>query len=72
MGTSVEHLDRLVDCVHRVQTRLTGEVSGLGRGLMIWKRSVEMHGGSTRAENRPNGRKSDFHECLPTNGIPGM
>jgi signal transduction histidine kinase len=70
MGIPVEHLDRIFDRFHRVDTRLTREVNGLG--LAICKRIVEMHGGMIWAENRPNGKGSAFHVRLPIDEIPGM
>ena len=72
MGIPVEHLERIFDRFHRVDTRLTREVNGLGLGLTICKHIVEMHGGIIWAENRPNGKGSVFHVRLPIDEIPGM
>ncbi len=72
MGIPVEHLERIFDRFHRVDTRLTREVNGLGLGLTICKRIVEMHDGMIWAENRPNGKGSVFHVRLPIDEIPGM
>jgi signal transduction histidine kinase len=72
MGIPVEHLERIFDRFHRVDTRLTREVNGLGLGLAICKRIVEMHGGFIWAENKPNGKGSIFHVCLPIDEIPDM
>jgi len=72
MGIPVEHLDRIFDRFHRVDTRLTREVNGLGLGLTICKRIVEMHDGIIWAENRQNGKGSVFHIRLPIDEIPGM
>jgi len=72
MGIPVEHLERIFDRFHRVDTRLTREVNGLGLGLTICKRIVEMHDGIIWAENRPNGKGSVFHVRLPIDEIPGM
>ncbi len=72
MGIPVEHLERIFDRFHRVDTRLTREVNGLGLGLTICKRIVEMHDGIIWAENRQNGKGSIFHVCLPIDVIPGM
>jgi len=72
MGIPVEHLDRIFDRFHRVDTRLTREVNGLGLGLTICKHLVEMHGGIIWAENRQNGKGSIFHVRLPIDEIPGM
>ena len=72
MGIPVEHLERIFDRFHRVDTRLTREVSGLGLGLAICKRVVELHDGFIWAENRPNGKGSVFHVRLPIDEIPNV
>ena len=72
MGIPAEHLEHIFDRFHRVDTRLTREVNGLGLGLTICKRIVEMHDGIIWAENRPNGAGSIFHVRLPIDEIPGM
>ncbi|HVB73000.1 MAG TPA: ATP-binding protein [Ktedonobacteraceae bacterium] len=64
-GIPVEHLSRIFDRFHRVDTRLTRETSGLGLGLTICKRIVELHDGSIWAENRPHGEGSAFYVQLP-------
>src|SRR6266516_1676539 len=61
IGIPVEHLERIFDRFHRVDTRLTREVNGLGLGLAICKSIVEMHDGLIWAENRLNGKGSIFH-----------
>ncbi len=72
IGIPVEHLERIFDRFHRVDTRLTREVNGLGLGLAICKRVIEMHDGFIWAENRPNGKGSIFHVRLPIDDIPDM
>ena len=72
MGIPAEHLERIFDRFHRVDTRLIREVNGLGLGLTICKRIVEMHDGIIWAENRPNSAGSIFHVRLPIDEIPGM
>ena len=72
IGIPLEHLERIFDRFHRVDTRLTREVNGLGLGLTICKGIVEMHSGSIWAENRPNGKGSVFHVHLPIDEIPNM
>jgi signal transduction histidine kinase len=72
LGIPTEHLERIFDRFHRVDTRLTREVSGLGLGLTICKRIIEMHDGIIWAENRRNGTGSVFHVRLPIDEIPGM
>jgi signal transduction histidine kinase len=50
---------------HRVDTSLTREVNGLGLGLTICKRIVELYQGTIWAESCPSGG-SAFHVRLPT------
>lgn len=70
-GIPVEHLERIFDRFHRVDTRLTREVNGLGLGLAICKRIVELHNGILWAENnKPHGRGSAFYVRLPMSEIP--
>ncbi|HEY6284043.1 MAG TPA: ATP-binding protein, partial [Ktedonobacteraceae bacterium] len=69
MGIPAEHLDRIFDRFHRIDTRLTREVNGLGLGLTICKNIVEMHDGRIWAESRQNGNGSVFHVRLPIDEI---
>ena len=64
LGVPPEHLDRIFDRFHRVDTRLTRETSGLGLGLTICKYLVELHHGIIWAESCPAGG-SAFHVWLP-------
>lgn len=65
-GIPAEHLGQIFDRFHRVDTRLTREVDGLGLGLAICKSIVEVHGGAIWAESEP-GEGSTFHVLLPMN-----
>ena len=67
LGIPAEHLDRIFDRFHRVDTRLTREVNGLGLGLTICKHIVELHDGVIWAESCPAGG-SAFHVRLPVDG----
>jgi len=64
IGIPPAHLERVFDRFHRVDTRLTREVNGIGLGLAICKRIVELHGGTIWAES-DLGRGSMFHVWLP-------
>lgn len=64
IGIPLEHLGRIFDRFHRVDTRLTRDVDGLGIGLAICKQIVELHGGAIWAESEP-GVGSAFHVLLP-------
>jgi signal transduction histidine kinase len=64
IGIPPAHLGRVFDRFHRVDTRLSREVGGLGLGLAICKRIVELHGGTIWAES-DIGQGSTFHIWLP-------
>ncbi len=64
IGIPAAHLERIFDRFHRVDTSLTREVNGIGLGLAICKRIVELHGGMIWAESEI-GRGSKFHVWLP-------
>ncbi len=67
LGIPAEHLDRIFDRFHRVDTRLTREVNGLGLGLTICKHIVKLHDGLIWAESCQAGG-SAFHVRLPVDG----
>ena len=64
IGIPPAHLGRVFDRFHRIDTRLSREVNGLGLGLAISKRIVELHGGTIWAES-DIGQGSAFHVWLP-------
>lgn len=64
IGIPSKHLERIFERFHRVDTRLIREVNGLGLGLAICRRIVELHGGMIWAESTP-GEGSTFHVLLP-------
>ena len=64
VGIPAEHLGRVFDRFHRVDTRLTREVDGLGLGLAMCARIAELHSGLIWAESTP-GTGSAFHLVLP-------
>lgn len=64
IGIAPEQLNHIFDQFHRVDTRLTREVNGLGIGLALCKRIAELHGGMIWAESNP-GAGSSFHLLLP-------
>jgi signal transduction histidine kinase len=65
MGIAAEHLERIFERFHRLDTTLTRPVNGLGLGLSICKRIVELHHGMIWAESVV-GQGSVFHVWLPT------
>jgi signal transduction histidine kinase len=64
LGIPSEHLDRIFERFHRLDNGLTRVVNGLGLGLPICKRIIELHQGSIWAESCPAGG-SAFHLLLP-------
>jgi signal transduction histidine kinase len=64
IGIPPAHLERVFDRFHRVDTRLTRETNGIGLGLAICKRIVELHGGTIWAESDLD-QGSTFHVWLP-------
>lgn len=70
-GIADGQLQRIFERFHRVDTRLTRETNGLGLGLTICKRIVELHDGLIWAENRPHGEGAAFYVRLPINEPPG-
>jgi signal transduction histidine kinase len=64
IGIPPAHLGRVFDRFHRVDTRLTREVNGIGLGLAICKRIIELHGGMIWAESEES-LGSAFHVWLP-------
>ena len=69
IGIPPAHLERVFDRFHRVDTRLTREVNGMGLGLATCKRIVELHGGTIWAES-DLGQGSTFHVWLPRDARP--
>ena len=67
MAIPAEHLARVFEPFYRVDTRLSREVNGLGIGLAICKRIVELHGGRIWVESTV-GAGSTFHVWLPREG----
>lgn len=64
IGIPPAHLERIFESFHRVDTRLTREVNGIGLGLAMCKRIVQLHGGTIWAESE-SGKGSTFHVWLP-------
>lgn len=64
VGIKDEHLERIFDRFFRIDNTLARESEGLGIGLAICKRLVELHGGTIWGESITN-RGSAFHVLLP-------
>jgi signal transduction histidine kinase len=66
-GIPTRHLTQIFDPFYRADTRLTREVNGLGLGLAICRRIVELHDGMLWVESEV-GKGSTFYVCLPVGG----
>src|SRR5262249_24061763 len=64
MGIPSEHLGWIFETFHRVDTRRRREVDGLGLGLAMCRRLMELHDGVIWGESEP-GKGSVFHLLLP-------
>jgi signal transduction histidine kinase len=64
MGIAQAYIEQIFHQFYRVDSSLTREVNGLGLGLAMCKRIVELHQGLLWAESEI-GRGSTFHVLLP-------
>ena len=67
-GIPPDKLDSIFEMFNQVERPLERLQSGLGIGLTLVKRLVEMHGGSVEARSGGEGRGSEFVVTLPTVG----
>jgi signal transduction histidine kinase len=65
IGIAAEHLDEVFHMFSQVETAMTRSRGGLGIGLSLTRRLVEMHGGSVKAYSDGLGQGSRFHVSLP-------
>lgn len=65
IGIPAAMLDRIFDMFTQVDRSLEQSQSGLGIGLTLVKRLVEMHGGSVEAHSAGEGQGSEFIVRLP-------
>ena len=66
IGIPPHMLNRVFDMFTQVDQSLEKSRSGLGVGLTIVKRLIEMHGGSVEARSEGHGKGSEFIIRLPT------
>jgi signal transduction histidine kinase len=64
-GIREEHLSRIFDLFFQAEPSRTRSHSGLGIGLTLVKRLVELHGGSVAAESNGPGQGASFTVKLP-------
>ncbi len=69
-GIPPEMLTRIFDLFHQVDPSLARSQGGLGIGLTLVQRLVEMHGGSVEAHSDGPGRGSTFAVRLPALAAP--
>ena len=65
IGIPAEVLPKIFDLFTQLDQRMERPQSGLGIGLALVRRLVEMHGGSVSAHSEGPGRGSEFVICLP-------
>jgi signal transduction histidine kinase len=65
IGIAPEQLGRIFDMFTQLDTSLERAVSGLGIGLSLVRKLVEMHGGTVAARSEGLGRGSEFIVRLP-------
>jgi signal transduction histidine kinase len=63
IGIPAEHIERIFERFHRVDSSETRSIPGTGLGLYIVRHLVELHGGAISAESTP-GRGSKFRFIL--------
>ena len=66
VGIPLDMLDTIFDLFTQVDRSLERSQGGLGIGLTLVKRLVEMHGGKVQAFSEGSGRGSEFLVRLPT------
>ena len=71
-GIPQEMLPRIFDLFTQVEQALDRSQGGLGIGLTLVQRLVEMHGGSVHAASEGTGRGSEFTVRLPAVASPGI
>ncbi len=71
IGIAAEHLPRLFEPFTQVDTAIERSRGGLGIGLALVRRLVELHGGSVVGHSDGPGRGSTFTVRLPRCAAPG-
>jgi signal transduction histidine kinase len=66
IGIETEYYDKIFEKFFRIDSSLSYEVSGVGLGLFLAKRILELHGGSIRVKSEL-GKSSEFLVILPVN-----
>jgi PAS domain S-box-containing protein len=69
-GIPPDMLDRIFEVFTQVDRTLERTAGGLGIGLTMARRLVQMHGGTLTAHSEGTGHGSEFVVTLPLSGIP--
>lgn len=69
-GLDAHALEHLFELFYQVDRNLDRSEGGLGIGLSLVHRLVEMHGGTITAESAGSGQGSEFIICLPSVSAP--
>lgn len=72
MGIDAEHLEHLFDMFYQSDRSYEQAPGGLGIGLTLVKRLVEMHGGTVDVRSPGINQGSEFTVCLPVFGEPSQ
>ena len=65
IGIPPDHIERVFEMFSQVESALSRSRGGLGIGLSLTQRLVQMHGGSVKAYSDGLGKGSRFHVQLP-------
>jgi signal transduction histidine kinase len=71
-GIRAEHLSRIFDLFFQAEPAGTRSQGGLGIGLTLVKRLIELHGGSVGVESRGAGQGARFTVRLPATDAAGL
>ncbi|GGC06812.1 ATP-binding protein [Dyadobacter sediminis] len=72
IGLATDQLSAIFELFVQVDNSLARSKGGLGLGLTLVKRLVEMHGGRVEAQSEGIGKGSSFTVHLPMLGVTGM
>lgn len=70
IGIATDRLESIFEMFSQVETALSRSRGGLGIGLSLTRRLLELHGGSITARSEGQGRGSEFIVRLPLAGAP--